>query len=131
MDEAIEKMLASDEATSLRSAHPCPESPFKWFMLKENGFYTGINTDDMDKLNLPRQLFPTVYVPDGYVDVLKTSYVKSCNSGIHGQKVLSFISPVCREVDTIEDFEALEFQIQRDGSVLLDYLKKNFSPMEK
>jgi len=25
--------------------------------------------------NLPRQLFPKVYIPDGYVDVLKPSYV--------------------------------------------------------
>lgn len=129
MDEAIERMMKSKDATSLRSAHPCSESPFKWFMLKEDGFYTGINTDDMDKLNLPRQLFPTVYIPDGYVDVLKTSYVKSVASGIHGQKVIGFVSPVCREVDTLEDFQALEFQIQREGSVLLDYLKKNYSPI--
>lgn len=129
MDEAIEQMAANAKATSLRSAHPCSESPFKWFMKKDDGFYTGINTDDMDKLNLPRQMFPTVYIPDGYVDVLKTDFVKSA-PGIHGQFVLSYISPVCREVDSIEDFEMLEFQIKNQGSPLLDYLKKNFQPMQ-
>lgn len=127
MDKAVDAMISKSEATSLRSGHPCPESPFKWFMLKDDGFYTGINTDDMDKLNLPRQMFPTVYIPDGYVDVLKTSFVKSVTSGIHGSKVFGFVSPFCREVDSVEDFEMLEFQLKTQGSPLLDYLKNNCS----
>jgi len=129
MDEAVTLMKNSSKATSLRSAHPCSESPFKWFLKKDDGFYTGINTDDMDLLNQPRQLFPVVYIPDGYVDVLSTSFVKSQEKGIHGQFVLSFVSPVCREVDSLDDFEALEFQIKKHGSPLLDYLKKNFQPL--
>ena len=127
VSEAVKAFASCPEATSLRSAHPCPESPFKWFLLKDDGFYTGIQTDDMDLLNQPRQMFPTVYVPDGYVDVLSTSFVSSSNT-IHGKNVLGFVSPVCREVDTIEDFQALEFQLQQEGSPLLDYLKKNFTP---
>lgn len=129
MDNAIESMVKNTKATSLRSAHPCSESPFKWFLLKEDGFCTGINTDDMDLLNQPRQMFPTVYIPDGYVDVLKTQFIKESNT-IHGKHVLGFVSPFCREVDSLEDFEALEFQIKKHGSPLLDFLKKNFSPME-
>jgi hypothetical protein len=71
-------------------------------------------------------MFPTVYIPDGYTDVLKTSHIKSA-SGIHGPNILGFISPFCVEVDSIEDFERLAFQIQRNGSPLLDWLKSNFS----
>lgn len=127
ISRAVTELAKKHDATSLRSAHPCPESPFKWFLLKEDGFYTGIQTDEMDLLNKPRQLFPTVYVPDGYVDVLRTSFVTSSQS-IHGNKVMGFITPFCREVDTIEDFQALEFQIRKEGSPLLDYLKKNFTP---
>jgi N-acylneuraminate cytidylyltransferase len=126
VSDAVKAFASCLEATSLRSAHPCPESPFKWFILKEDGYYTGIQTDDMDLLNQPRQMFPTVYVPDGYVDVLRTSFVTSSHT-IHGKKVLGFVSPVCREVDIFEDFQALEFQLQREGSPLLEYLKKNFT----
>lgn len=126
IDAAITAMAKAPDATSLRSAHPCAESPFKWFLLKDDGFYTGITTDDMDLLNQPRQMFPTVYVPDGYVDVLRTSFIETVGA-MHGQRVLGFISPVCREVDTIEDFEALEFQVTKQGSPLRDYMLTTFS----
>lgn len=125
VSRGVQEFINCPSATSLRSAHPCSESPFKWFLLKDDGFYTGIQTDDMDMLNQPRQMFPTVYIPDGYVDVLRASFVTSSNS-IHGKKVMGFVSPVCLEVDTLEDFQALEFQLQREGSPLLDYLKENF-----
>lgn len=125
IDAAITAFVDSLDATALRSAHPCPESPFKWFLLKDDGFYTGINTDDMDILNQPRQLFPTVYVPDGYVDVLRTSFIQSSGS-MHGKHVLGFISPVCREVDTREDFDALEFQVSQGGNPVHEYLKVHY-----
>lgn len=126
---AITEIVKCPEATSLRSAHPCPESPFKWFLKREDGYFTGLQSDDMDVLNKPRQMFPTVYVPDGYVDILKTDFIKNSDS-IHGNRVLAFISSFCREVDTLEDFEMLEFQVQREGSPLLTYLRENFSPEE-
>jgi N-acylneuraminate cytidylyltransferase len=88
IDAAVVKILSTLDATSLRSAHPCAESPFKWFLLKENGFYTGITSDDMDVLNRPRQMFPTVYIPDGYVDVLKTSFIQL--PVLHGKILLGF-----------------------------------------
>ncbi|GJQ51015.1 MAG: hypothetical protein HKUEN01_34010 [Candidatus Kuenenia stuttgartiensis] len=127
MDQAITEIFKYPDATCLRSAHPCPESPFKWFLKKDDGFFTGLQTNDMDALNRPRQMFPTVYVPDGYVDILKTDFIKNSDS-IHGNRVLAFISPFCREVDTIEDFEMMEFQVRREGSPLLTYLKDHFSP---
>lgn len=130
IDQAIIEISKYPNATCLRSAHPCPESPFKWFLKKDDGFFAGLQTNnDMDALNRPRQMFPTVYVPDGYVDILKTDFIKSSVS-IHGSRVLAFISPFCREIDSIEDFEMLEFQVQREGSPLLTYLKDNFSPEE-
>jgi N-acylneuraminate cytidylyltransferase len=126
IDSAIAAIEKAPDATSLRSAHPCPESPFKWFLLKEDGFYTGIASDNMDALNQPRQMFPTVYVPDGYVDVLKTAFVQTSGS-MHGMRVLGFISPVCREVDTHEDFDALEFQVRQGGNPVYEYLIKHFT----
>ena len=75
IDEAIAALMSDPEATSLRSGHEAPESPFKWFMRDEQGYFYGFNPDDPRPgyANLPRQIFPKVYIPDGYVDVLRTS----------------------------------------------------------
>jgi len=125
MDRAVTEIVKCPDATCLRSAQPCPESPFKWFLRKDDGFFTGLQSDDMDALNKPRQMFPTVYIPDGYIDILKTDFIKNSDT-IHGNRVLAFISPFCREVDTLEDFEMLEFQIHKEDSPLLAYLKYHF-----
>ena len=45
---------------------------------------------------------------------------------LHGEKMLGFVSPVCREVDTIQDFDYLEFELTQKGSPLLDYMKKKY-----
>lgn len=125
--EAISAIQSNPEATSLRSGHEAPESPFKWFMHDEDGYFFGFNPSDPRPgySNLPRQILPKVYVPDGYVDVLRTSFVLNSDN-IHGKRMMGYVSPMCQEVDTPEDFEFLEFQISRKGHPLLDYLKVHF-----
>lgn len=124
IDLAIKKLLNSPAATALRSAHVSPESPFKWFRVNDAGFLTGLTSDDtsLDKFNLPRQSYPQVYIPDGYVDIVKSSFVM--NSGqFHGDKVLGYVSPYCTEVDSQDELDMLDFQLRKYGSPLLDYLK--------
>ena len=110
----------------MRSGHPAPESPFKWFVRDNEGYFKGILAGySSEYLNRPRQLFPDVYIPDGYVDVLKTSFIRE--SGLlHGDKMMGFVSPPCHEVDAIEDLEFLKFELARKGSHLYNYLKTNF-----
>ncbi len=126
IDEAIIKMQKNHPATSLRSAHSCSESPFKWFLLQENGFFSGINTKNMDALNEPRQAFPQVYIPNGYVDILKTAHIQATGN-IHGNNVLSFITPACIEIDTINDLAQLKFELQNKSHVLTSCLKMSKS----
>jgi len=124
IDKAIEQMLGDPEATCLRSGHPCSESPFKWFLRNDAGYFEGMNKGKpADFANLPRQSFPAVYIPDGYADVIKTSHVIK-NNELHGKKMIGFISPDCTEVDTPRDFEYLEYQITKNGSRLIEELKK-------
>lgn len=122
MEEAVKLFLENVErATSLRSGHIAPESPYKWFLKDDNNFFKGLRDDlTPEKVNLPRQSFPQVYIPDGYIDILKSHVI--LNSGtLHGDKMLVFESPFCVEVDTNDDFEYLEFQIQKEGSKILNY----------
>ena len=123
VDEAILEIKNNPDSTSLRSGHPAPESPCKWFQRDNHGYFIGNCPEDKrhEYYNLPRQLFPEVYIPDGYVDIFKSSFVLSSKS-LNGNKIIGFVSPHCYEVDTLEDLEMIEFQLKKKGSPLWDYL---------
>ena len=130
VDEAISTIISNPEATSLRSCHEALESPFKWFMRDENGYIYGFNPDDPRPgySNLPRQLFPAVYIPDGYVDVLRTSFVLNSDD-IHGDRLFGYVSPMCYEVDSREVLGLLEYQLRQRDHQLLEFLRINY-PLE-
>lgn len=127
MDAAIREILERDEATSLRSGHPAPECPYKWFERGETGFFKGIRPEDSrpEYYNLPRQAFPTVYIPDGYVDVLRASFFLNSES-LHGERMIGFESPVCTEIDSRDELGLLEYQMEKSGGPVYEYLKREF-----
>ena len=126
IDRALDSIRQHEDCSSLRSAHLAPESPYKWFLKNEEGFFhslaEGISNDDA---NSGRTNFPPVYVPDGYVDVLRSSYVIE-NRKLHGERMLAFESPVCVEVDTQEEFDLLEYQLSKGGIQVHEYLKNHY-----
>ena len=126
MDEAIEACMSNKECCSLRSAHKASESPFKWFIKNAEGYFGAMSGNiSNEDLNGGRQGFPDVYIPDGYVDVLKTEFILE-NGILHGDKMLAFESPMCYEVDTLNDLELIRYMVNKDGSQLYDYLKRNY-----
>ena len=122
MEEAVKLFNENKNiATSLRSGHSASESPYKWFLKDDQNYFKGLRDDlTPEKVNLPRQSFPSVYIPDGYIDILKSSVILE-NRTLHGDKMLVFESPFCVEVDTKDDFEYLEFQIEKEGSTLINF----------
>lgn len=126
IDEAIEAFLAMPEATSLRSGHLGTESPFKWFERDEAGFFRGLRPEDPrpEYYNLPRQAFPAVYVPDGYVDIARASFMLASEL-TNGPRMYGFVSPECTEVDTLEQLQYLEYQVGTQGGPVFDYLTQN------
>jgi len=124
VDKAIQQIMNDQNATSLRSGFKAPESPLKWFTKNERGYFQGLIADSDESYNRPKELFDTVYVPDGYVDVIKQSYVIS-GSQIHGDKMIGFETPATTEVDTPEELEYLRYLLSNSTSKLKDYLKKD------
>lgn len=122
MEEAVKLFFENKNlASSLRSGHSAPESPYKWFLKDEYNYFKGLRDDlTPEKVNLPRQSFPSVYIPDGYIDILKSSVILDSGT-LHGDKMLVFESPFCVEVDTKDDFEYLEFQIEKEGSSIINF----------
>ena len=125
VDGAVQCLINNSNATSLRSGHKTPESPFKWFTKDEHGYFKGIIESDgvQEIYNLPKEAFDDVYIPDGYVDIIKASHIMN-NKTIHGNKMIGFESPVCTEVDSMQEFEYIQYQLEKNGSPLLGYLDK-------
>ena len=54
---------------------------------------------------------------------LKRSVVMKADT-IHGESMLGFVSPVVYEVDSMEEFQYIDYQLQMCGSPLRDHLDK-------
>lgn len=130
IEEAIKRMKEDPNATSLRSAHLASNTPYKWFNLREDGYYKSIRDDlTLDEANNPRQAFEDVYVPDGYVDVLRTSFIVE-NDLMHGDKMIGYVVPGGVDVDALKDLEYLEYYINGHTSEVAEYLKENYKKLE-
>ena len=116
INNAVEKIQLIPEASSLRSGYPAPESPYKWFLRDQKGFFQSLSGDlTPDMANLPRQQYPATYIPDGYIDIVRSSHVLNKNT-LFGDRMFVFESPCTTDFDTKEDFEYLEFQIRQKGN---------------
>ena len=82
----------------------------------------------LDEANNPRQAFPDVYVPDGYVDMLSTKFIVE-NDLMHGDHMIGYVVPGGVDIDALKDVEYLEFYIKGHGNEILDELKKNYQPL--
>jgi N-acylneuraminate cytidylyltransferase len=120
--KAISEIRDQNNATSLRSAHAATESPFKWFLRNADGFFKGLLPElTSEDVNKPRQFFPPVFVPNGYVDVVRRSHILETDQ-LHGNNMLVFESPHCVEIDSPHELDLIRLQIDRDGSPLLSDL---------
>ncbi len=114
MAEAIEGLQKTPSATSVRSGHELPESPHKMLQVVD-GYFTGFFPDDPrpEYYNLPRQTFPKAYQPNGYIDILRTLFVREARA-LYGPQMMACVTPYAAEVDLPEDFDRLEFELERN-----------------
>lgn len=124
IDRAIYKFLQNPIASSLRSVHEMSESAYKTFEISKEENLMQVYTGDccLDSSNNARQKFPKTYIANGYVDVLSVKFIRK-NKLLHGNKVLSFITENTTEVDNQDDFDFLEFQLNKNPI----FFKKVFS----
>lgn len=127
IQKAIEIITAHPEATSLISAHDIRESPHKLFR-KNGDYFEGLFPQDSrpEYWTLPRQAFPPMYQPDGYVDIVKTTHMQE-SGRLQGDRMLAFISTDTGEVDKAEDLKFIQFKLETEGWEVYEWLKKNFS----
>lgn len=128
IESAVKMIKTTSPGSSLRSAHELAEPPQKMFQINKKGYFEGFFSDDPrpDYFNLPRQMFPKAYHPNGYVDIMRPNFILK-NNRVHGSKILALITEHVTEIDRPEDFEYLEYQIKKTDNPVYNYLKSNFS----
>ena len=108
LDSFIEKYFSNkDSITGMRSVHELSESPYKFFKIVD-GYFTGFFDDFngvKDYTNLPRQVFPKAYHPNGYIDIVRTSMIEK--NLLHGDNVHAFVTEIAYEIDEIDDINFL------------------------
>lgn len=114
VDNAIKLALSDYENfTSFRSVHEMSESAYKSFEINNSGVLVTVFTQQsaLDQSNMNRQTYPSTYIANGYVDILKPDFILKTGE-LHGNKVRPFIVKNTLEVDIEEDFQALEWQLK-------------------
>ena len=104
---AIKCIKSDKNSTSLRSAHRCIHPPYKWFKSGDGSYWDPLMAASNDEANNPRQEFPDVFIPNGYVDILKADYVLS-NHLIHGDRMIGFVTDEVQDIDTENDFKKID-----------------------
>ena len=127
ISEAIKKIETHRDASALRSAHRTDFCPFKWFKLKDDGYYETFDGLTPDQANGPRQKYPVVYMPDGYVDVIKTEQILATHT-LHGANVLSFEVPPIVDIDNPEEMEEVVRLAMSFDNPLKKWLDEHKSP---
>jgi len=125
IDEAINKIVSNEIATALRSVHQVIPA-HKLFSIRR-WFLEGLFPNDPrpEYYNLPRQTFTPNYKGNGYVDIVIPKTIKDTGT-LHSTRILPFITEDVGDLDTLDDFEFIEWRLQKYGNVVYDYLKENY-----
>ncbi len=112
IDEGIKVLLADPEADASRPITAAPKHPYKMWVIGEGGKYlesflpksfTGFD----EPHNMPRQLFPKVYVHTGAMDVMRLRTIRELKS-TSGKKLTFFFM---KEEDSVNIDNPIDFEI--------------------
>ncbi len=131
LDLAVAALEAAPEATGLRSVFEMSETAWKTFELSD-GYLDSLATRlpgmGPEAANLPRQAFPSTYIGQGYVDIVRSRVVLE-GQQTYGDRALGFVTPDCGEVDVESDFKRLEFMVDEFGHTVRQHLNENYPPL--
>jgi N-acylneuraminate cytidylyltransferase len=117
IDGAIEMILASPEADSVRSVCPVSEQPLKMWRVQEGNLTPYIPADVYglkEAYNMPRQKLPAAYIQNGAVDVVKPEVIMQRNS-MTGSAIKALVMDADESVsiDTPLDWQLAEILMAR------------------
>ncbi len=117
IDRAIELLLASPDADSVRSVSPASEQPLKMWRVNDGNLTPYIPAEVYglnEPYNLPRQKLPAAYIHNGAVDVVRANVILDKNS-MTGESIKAFVMDAdeCVSIDSSLDWELVELLMSR------------------
>jgi len=128
IDNAIGYILRNTRATALRSAHKTQLTPYKMFKLTGEYMTPFLKYGKIKEFyNLPRQIFEDAYIPNGYIDIIRTSVF--LNTGLlHGDRIKLWETEVVPDIDTIADLEYADNILHEEKfKRIINYLADNIN----
>ena len=119
LNKGISNFLKKNSYSSLRSVVKMSNPSFKTFIIK-NTRLCSLNGNDfnLDKYNLPKEYFNKTYMPNGYIDIIKTKNI--FKSFLHGNKVKPFIvNEFNSDIDDIEDYLKVKKHAEKNKIFLI------------
>lgn len=119
IDEGIKKLIDAPEADAVRPICEAPKHPYKLWQISEDKkflkpFLPESFTGFGEPHNLPRQLFPKVYVHTGAMDVIRVSMIREQKSTSGKNLAYFFMAPEDSvNIDEPIDFEIAEFLLKK------------------
>jgi len=113
IDEVILRIKKTKNFSSIRSVEKMSETSYKSFEIDKNSLLMplkGLNVK-LSQMNNARQTFPETYLANGYIDILKFDNLVN-NVSMHGNKIMPYITPQVKEIDTIEDFKYIQYLVK-------------------
>lgn len=101
------------EITGLRTAHESRHSPYKMYKIDNKGIASGLFESFngiKDYTNLPRQIFPKTYEPNGYCDIVLRKTIK--NGLVYGDKIFCYQTPFIVDIDEPSDLVLAKMEIK-------------------
>lgn len=121
--KAIRIMKKSRSYSGLRSSSIFSHPPEKLFRIK-NKKYTNIFFKKTKEsiFNAASQSYPPTYLPNGYVDIVKTSNL--FKSQLYGDNILPLITPKIIDIDQPEDLNLAKVTLNKEKKALINKLEK-------
>ena len=98
--------------SALRSVSLMSNPSFKTMRVLNGKLCSIVSNDfNLDKYNKPKEFFPKTYLPNGYIDIIKTSNI--IKKKLHGNKVLPYITnDFNSDIDSMQDFNYVKNKIE-------------------
>lgn len=108
IDQMVDLLLHHPDADAVRSVAPAPETPFKMWFVKDDGYLRPVVASDIpDAYNMPRQALPPAYLQNACIDVVRTSTLLEQRS-MTGKRILGYIMDHNYDIDYEAQFARVE-----------------------
>lgn len=111
IDEAIERLAAHPEATSLRAVCVPNASPYKMWQIRDGLLAPILESGVPEQHDAPRQTLPEVFWQIGIIDVIRTSTITERGS-MSGDAIVPFVVDASLDAD-IDDQASLDWAVRR------------------